>query len=242
MNAHPHIARCSLILLICALPTWADGKLGTATIKGKITVPATQPVVRPIGMAADPVCAAAHTKPVMPQGKIIFSDGSLPYAFVFIKEGIKDKYAPPEKPLKIDQTGCMYSPHVAGMICGQSLQIVNSDAVNHNIHALPTKNNGFNFGQPKKGMIDNGRTFKNPEVMVQVKCDVHPWMSAYVGVLPHPFFNVTQKGGTYEIKNVPAGKYKLAVWHEEWSTKPTEFDIEVKDGETVVKDIELAKK
>ncbi len=233
----------SLVLLVCAT-AWADGKLGTATIKGKITVPASQPAVRPIDMAATELCKTANAKPITPQGKRIFADGSLPYAFVYLKSGVEGKYDPPTEPLKLEQKGCMYTPHVAGLFCGQDVLVVNSDNTSHNIHATPSRNAEFNFTQTKPGqqLLTAAQKFKAPEVMVRVKCDVHPWMSAYIGVLPHPFFSVTQQAGAYEIKNVPAGKYKLAVWHEEWSKAPTELDIEVKDGDTIEKNIELPKK
>jgi len=244
MNARSIRVHSFLMVLIACATSWADGKLGTATIKGKITVPATQPAVRPIDMAATDFCRTANAKPITPQGKRIFADGALPYAFVYLKSGVDGKYDPPKEPLTLTQKGCMYTPHVAGVVCGQDVMVVNADATNHNIHAVPSRNAEFNFTQTKPGqqLLTAAQKFKAPEVMVHVRCDVHPWMSAYIGVLPHPFFDVTLQGGTYQIKNVPAGKYKLAVWHEEWSKTPTEFDIEVKDGEAVEKNIELAKK
>ncbi len=220
----------------------ADGKMGTATIKGKVFAPEIPAGVRGIDMNADKFCAAQHQKPQMPQGKMVFKDNSLPYAFVYIKSGIEGKYGPAAE-VVLDQRGCMYSPHVLGMIAGTPLKIVNSDDTNHNVHSLPTKNRQFNFSQPKKGMekvLSGNDTFNNPEIMVRVKCDVHPWMSAYIGVLPHPFFHATGRGGEFEIKNVPAGKYTLAVWHEEWGAMETE--IEVADGATVEKELKYEKK
>ncbi len=238
----------SLTLALLAGSALADGKMGTATVKGKISADGKPTPGAPIAMGADKFCLAANPKPVSPQGKLIFADGTLPYAFVYIKSAdgkldLGSKYTPPAEALEIDQSGCMYKPHVAGMVAGQTMKIVNTDDTNHNIHSLPTKNKSFNFSQPKKGMtkdLVSAETFNNPEVMVHIKCDVHPWMSAYIGVLPHPFFDTTKKGGEFTIKNLPAGKYKLAVWHEEWA--PQEIDIEVKDGETVEKDVKLAKK
>lgn len=238
----------SLSMAVAAGSAFADGKMGTATVKGKISANGKPTPGAPIAMGADKYCADANAKPVTPQGKLVFSDGTLPYAFVYIKSAdgkldLGSKYTPPADAVEIDQQNCMYKPHVTGMVAGQTLKIVNTDNTNHNIHSLPTKNKSFNFSQPKKGMtkdLVSAETFNNPEVMVRVKCDVHPWMSAYIGVLPHPFFATTGKGGEFTIKNLPAGKYKLAVWHEEWA--PQEIDIEVKDGETVEKDVTLAKK
>jgi len=230
------------LFAVSATSVFADGKMGTATIKGKVSAPDKPANVRPIDMNADKFCAAQHAKPQMPQGKMVFSDGTLPYAFVYLKN-VEGKYDAPTDPLEIDQSGCMYKPHVAGMIAGQKMKIVNSDDTNHNIHSLPTKNSPFNFSQPKKGMekvLEGGQTFNNPEVMIKIKCDVHPWMSAYVGVLTHPFFAVSGKGGAFEIKNVPAGKYTLVTWHEDFGT--TEQEIEVKDGATTEQDVKLTKK
>jgi hypothetical protein len=236
------------LFAVFAAAALADGKTGTATIKGKVMGPEKPANVRPIAMAADKFCAAAHQKPVMPQGKIVWDDGTVPYAFVYLKSAdgkldIGTKFEPPSDPIEIDQKGCMYSPHVQGMIAGQKIKIKNSDDTNHNIHSLPTKNRGFNFSQPKVGMervLEGSETFTNPEVMVRVKCDVHPWMSAYVGVLPHPFFTYTKKPGTFEIPNVPAGKYILAVWHEDFGAAET--PIEVAEGATVEQDLTLTKK
>jgi len=237
------------LALALAASALAEGKMGTATVKGKISADGKPTPGAAIQMGADKYCLTAHGgKPVTPQGKLVFSDGTLPYAFVYIKSAdgkldLGSKYTPPSTPVEIDQKGCMYTPHVTGMVTGQALKIVNGDDTNHNIHSLPTKNRSFNFSQPKKGMekeLVSSETFNNPEVMVHIKCDVHPWMSAYIGVLPHPFFDTTGRGGEFTIKNLPAGKYKLAVWHEEWA--PQEIDIEVKDGETVEKDVKLSKK
>lgn len=228
---------------LCAT-AYAGGAMGTATIKGKVSVPAAPKGVRPIAMSADAYCAKAHAKPQTPQGKMVFADNTVPYAFIYIESGIEGKYDPPSEPMVIDQNGCMYKPHIGGMIVGQTIQVKNSDDTNHNIHATGKKNPEFNFSQPKKGMtkdLTGGDTFNKPEQMVRVKCDVHPWMSCYIGVMSHPFFAVSGKGGTFEIKNVPAGKYTLAIWHEEWGKMTKE--IEVKDGETVsLDDLKFADK
>ncbi len=220
---------------LAAAAASAGGPMGTATIKGTVQLKAPPAAAMAIKMDADPFCNQVNAgKVVSPQGKMVFSDGTLPYAFVWIKSGITGKYDPPADPLVINQEGCMYKPHVAGMVCGQSILIKNSDDTNHNIHSQPKKNPVFNFSQPKKDMtrtLTGNDTFTRPEVMVKIKCDVHPWMSAYVGVVEHPFFAVSAQGGKYEIKNVPGGKYKLGIWHEEWGTLP-DVEIEVADGAT----------
>lgn len=226
------------------VPAQADGPKGTATIKGKIVVDGPAPKSMPINFGADAYCQKRHAdKAMAPQGKMVLPGGALPYAFVYIKSGISGKYDIPKDTIEIDQEGCMYKPHVQGMIAGQTIRVVNNDDTNHNIHSMAKRNAQFNFSQPQKGMtkaLEGSQTFTKPEVMVHVKCDVHPWMGSYIGVVEHPFFEVTGKEGAFEIKNVPAGKYKLAVWHEEWGTM--EADVDVKDGATVEQNFTFKKK
>ena len=139
--------------------------------------------------------------------------------FVYVKDGLGNYYfETPATAVTLDQKGCRYTPHVLGAQTGQPIEIVNSDATLHNVNAVATVNRGFNFGQPMKG-LKNTTSFTAPEVMVRLKCDVHGWMSAYVGVLPHPYFAVTTGGGTFNIPNVPAGTYVVEAWHEKLGTQ-----------------------
>ena len=154
---------------------------------------------------------------------------ALKWAFVYIKAGIKGDFKPPKKPVVIDQKGCFYKPHVVGVQVGQTLRTLNSDKMMHNVHTLPFLNAERNGSTVPGGRFD--RLFKNPEVMVKVKCGVHPWMGAWIGVLDHPFFAVTKADGTYEIKGLPSGKYTIAAWHEKTGT--VEKVIEVKASATV---------
>ena len=146
---------------------------------------------------------------------MVGSDGkSLANVFVYVKDGLGNYvYDTPTEAARIDQKECRYHPHVFGMRVGQPLEILNSDPTLHNIHALPKANAEFNNGQPIQGMKMT-HTFDKPEVMVPFKCDVHGWMNAYVGVLDHPYFAVTDKDGKFELKDVPAGTYTIEAWHE----------------------------
>jgi len=237
------LAACLGVVFVVA-PAAADGPKGTAVIKGKVVFDGTPPRIKPLIMKADPVCAKAHSKPVAAQSLIVYKKegNAIPFVFVYVKKGITGKYDVPKKPVTINQLGCMYHPHVFGMVAGQEMDILNSDPVNHNIHSLARKNPAFNFAQPNKGMLKKlvgSNTFTKPEVMVRIKCDVHAWMSCYVGVMKHPFFDVTKshldtdnkaERGTFEIKGLPAGDYVLEAWHEKFG-KVTQ-KVSVKDGET----------
>ena len=113
----------------------------------------------------------------------------------------------------LNQQGCTYAPHVSGIMTGQTLIIRNSDPTLHNVHALPKNNEEFNQGQPFQDM-ELEKEFGTAEVMVRFKCDVHPWMSAYMGVVDHPFFATSGADGSFAIEGLPAGDYVLEAWHE----------------------------
>lgn len=236
---------------LCA-PALADGKKGTAVIKGKVVFEGTAPktAALPFSGSDAEVCKKENSgKPQPDQSKLVYAaDGNaVPYVFVSISKGLSEKYDAPKDPIVIDQKGCKYHPHVQGMVAGQPMEIRNSDPLSHNIHALPKKNKEFNFLQSTQGAKEvktGSDTFTKPEA-VKVKCDVHSWMSCYIHVMEHPFFDVTKSHeedggnkalrGTFEIKEVPAGKYEIQFWHESFGVVTQE--VEVKDGET--KEIEV---
>ncbi len=141
-------------------------------------------------------------------------DSKLQNAFVWVKEGLEGyAYEPSSEEVVVDQRGCIYEPRVVGVQVKQPLTFVNSDTTNHNVHTVPKKNRGTNFSMPKQGMRTT-KTFKKQEVMVKTKCDVHPWMGAWIGVVRHSGFAVSSADGTYEITGLPPGDYLLEVWHE----------------------------
>ncbi len=245
------VALAAAIVLSIGPAVRADNEKGTAVIKGKAVFEGAPPKPKALPIAGDNHCVQAHKTPEADQGTIVYtgSGNTIPYVFVYVKSGIKGKYDPPTEPVVIDQKDCTYHPHVFGMVAGQQLDIKNSDPTNHNIHSLAKKNPAFNFAQPNKGMVKTlkgSETFSREEVMVKVKCDVHAWMSTYIGVLTHPFFSVTKdhiqcpKGneagrGTFEIASLPAGDYEIEAVHETFGVMSQK--VSVKDGET--KEIEF---
>jgi hypothetical protein len=209
----------------------------SASISGKITFEGKPPKQKKIPTIADPKCEEMHAdSPLLTEEVVVNADGTLKNVFVYVKSGLGDKtYDAPNTPVELTQTGCHYVPHVFGMMAKQLLKIVNADDTLHNIHATPSKNQEFNMAQPNKGMIkvlsksSTPPTFTQPEVMVRFKCDVHPWMSAYVGVLNNPFYSVTGDDGTFTLKGLPAGEYEIVAWQEKYGEKVQK--IKVGDGE-----------
>jgi hypothetical protein len=190
-----------------------ESKAGNVT--GMVALEGTAPKNEPIKMNADPVCAQQAKGPQAQETYKVGADGkSLANVFVYVKDGLGNYvFDAPTEAAKIDQKECRYTPHVFGMRVGQPLEIINSDPTLHNIHATPKANSEFNTGQPVQGMKTN-HTFTQKEVMVPFKCDVHGWMNAYVGVLDHPYFSVSNDAGKFELNKLPAGTYTIEAWHE----------------------------
>jgi hypothetical protein len=194
----------------------AAGPAATATVSGKIAFEGTPPPNDKVQMSSDPYCQMhAADYPTVETVKV--SDGGLENVIVFVSSGVTAKYPTPTNAIEINQENCHYIPHVFTMMTNQPLKVKNSDSTLHNIHAWAEKNPQFNVGQPVKGMV-NETKFANPEVPLPVRCDVHKWMGAFVGVFDHPFHTVSMKGGTFELK-LPPGNYEITAWHEKYGKK-----------------------
>jgi plastocyanin len=184
-------------------------------------------------MSANAACQKAHPQPVPSEEVVVGEDGSLANVFVWVKDGVPDgKWAAPQASAVVDQRGCIYTPHVAGVVVGQKVEFRNGDDTNHNIHPLPRTNDEWNESQPPKGEPKT-KSFDREEVMVPVKCNIHPWMRAYVGVVRHPFFAVTDKDGSFRITGLPPGKYTVEAWHERFGKKELPLTVAAKDSKTV---------
>ena len=180
------------------------------TITGKVVFEGAVPESAVIKTSSDSACGSdlrAET--------YVVDNGGLKNVFVYIKDGLGNKYLfdTPTEPVKIDQKGCHYIPHVVGVRTTQPLEISNSDATLHNVHGMAKNNAEFNQGQPVQG-VKNTVTFNRAEVLIPFKCDVHAWMNAYVGVVDHPYFAVSGDGGKFELRGVPAGTYSVEAVHE----------------------------
>ena len=195
-------------------------------LKGTVRTDGHAPAPRPIDMSEDPACVKAHHGKAVDESLLVNRHGEVENAFVYIKSGLEGKaFEVPQTPVTIDQAGCMFHPRVLGIQVDQILKVVNSDPVTHNIHPMAEINREWNHSQgPGDPPID--RHFTKPEVMVPVKCNIHSWMHAYVGVLSHPYFAVTKADGSFEIGNLPPGTYTLALWQEKLGTKEQSITIQ----------------
>lgn len=207
-----------------AAPLGTAGITGTAVYQGEVP---NLPVLR---MDADPQCAAKHTTPVTTPELVLGPDNALANVFVRVKWPGDAPLPAPAEPAVLDQQGCMYRPHVVAMQVGQKLSIKNSDGLLHNVHSFSEANPPFNRAMPA-AVAEVEQTFANEEFMFRVKCDVHPWMNAYVTVSGHPFYAVTGADGGYQITGLPAGTYELEAWHERLGTQTA--TVTVADGESV---------
>lgn len=216
----------------------APNHFGTAVLRGRVKFEGRRPPTTPVSMRGDPACGRNGETVPSPR-TVIAPSGGVPHVFVYVRKGITGAYDPPTAPVTLDQRGCMFAPHVFGLRVDQPLHIINSDHTIHNVHSLARRNIDFNISQPAQGM-QTIRTFSKPEVMVKFRCDVHGWMEAYCGVLPHPFFAVTDTEGRFEITRLPPGEYTLETWHELWGTLRRK--VAVAEGAALTVDFTYARK
>jgi plastocyanin len=184
-------------------------------ITGNIAFRGAKPARQLISMEAEEGCQKANAgKAVYDEVVLVGKNGGLSNAFVYIQAGLEDKkFEPVQQAVSLDQRGCMFVPRIIGIRPAQTLDLKNGDSVSHNIHPMPVNNREWNQEQPPHA-ADVPHKFARPEVMIPVKCNIHAWMHAWIGVVDHPYFAVTGADGNFEWKNVPPGDYTIAVWHE----------------------------
>src|SRR4051812_18454843 len=184
------------------------GNENDGSISGRVRFTGAPPPEVPIAM--DAVCGKFYTRAITPRHYVISEQGGLANVLVYIQSGLEDKkWAPPADVPSIDQTGCLFEPYVSGLLAGQKFKIRNLDSFMHNVHATPKSNQEFNFAQALQGQT-NEKSFPKPELMIRIKCDVHPWMFSYINVMPHPYFAITDKEGVYRLPaGLPPGRYTV---------------------------------
>ena len=208
-----------------ALP--AGQAIGSAAIQGRVVFDGPPPARRPIRMSSEAACHKPGSSPLS-EDLIVSPSGGLKNAYVHITSGLGDRvFAPPEGPAVMDQSGCLFEPHLLDVQANQLIEFANSDPVVHNVRAAAEKNRSFNVSMPGNGKKVR-RFFSEPEV-VKIRCDIHAWMSAFVAVESHPFHQVTGEDGSFSLRGLPAGSYEIEVWHERLGT--LRQAVEVGEGE-----------
>ena len=205
---------------LVAMSAGSGVAFAASSISGTVTFDGKAPNLKPITMDADPACAKKHSGPVPGEMLVLGSGNTMGNIMVYVSKGLPagKTWPAPKTPAVLDQKGCQYLPHVQGIMIGQPYRILNSDGILHNVHTLPKINRGFNKPMPPT-MKETTTAFDKEEPFFQIKCDVHPWMSAYVAVFTHPFFSVTGKDGKFSISGLDAGTYTITAWHERLGTQ-----------------------
>ena len=192
------------------------------TLSGTISLTGKRPKPRSIDMWADPVCYEVNANPTTEW--VVGHKGKLANVFVYVKSEALDAYSfePPTSTAVIEHKGCRYVPHMLGMRTGQLLTVLNSDPTTHNTHPTLKINAEWNQSQPPGG-TPLTISFKHGEVFIPFKDNQHPWERAYVGVLDHPFFAISDEFGNYRIEGLPPGQYTVVAWHESFGEKTVEI-------------------
>ena len=204
---------------------------GTATVTGVVRFEGQVPKPKTISMAADPNCAKLHPTPVLQRDVLTNGEGELQNVVVFVADGLSAQTEPPSQPVEIEQKGCTYQPHVVAMQADQKLEIVNHDPTSHNVHPAPGINREWNKAEPPGTKAEG--TFSREEIAIPVKCNIHPWMQAYVAVFKHPYFAVTGKNGSFDLRNLPPGTYTIKAWHEKLGTSTQKVTVAVNESKVI---------
>lgn len=188
------------------------------SIRGIVQLEGAPPKMKSINMAAVPNCAKQHATPPVTEAVVPGNNGTLENVVVYLRGDFSEySFDAAKSPVIIDQHGCLYKPHVVALMTGQSLEVTNSDQATHNVNAAPKTNRRWNESQAP-GAAPINQSFARAEIGIPLKCNVHPWMKAYVAVFSNPYFQVTGEDGSFKISGVPPGRYTLAAWHELYGT------------------------
>jgi plastocyanin len=218
---------------LVAMSVWPGVAFAASSISGTVVFAGKPPALKPLAMDADPACAKKHSGPVPAEMLVLGSGQTMGNIMVWVSKGLPagKTYPAPKTPVVMDQKGCVYVPHVLGIMVGQPFKILNSDGVLHNVHTLPKVNKTFNQGMPPN-LKEANTVFEKPEAMFHTKCDVHPWMSAYIGVFTHPFHSVTSTDGKFTISGLDPGTYEITAWHERLGTQTASVTVGANDKKT----------
>jgi hypothetical protein len=199
----------------------------TATINGTVNFEGTAPPAKPIDMSNDPGCKGQAASE-----QVVVDGGHLANVLVYVKDGLGGRsFDPPRQAVAIKQEGCRYVPHVAAVMTGQPVRFEDDDQTLHNIHPMPKQNREWNQSQmPNSQPLD--KVFSNPELMIPIKCNQHPWMRMYLNVIGNPFFAVTDKDGKFSLQGLPPGTYTIAAVQEKYGEKTQSITVSAKNDKT----------
>ena len=222
-----------LAAALVAVSFWPAVAVAASSVSGTVTFTGKAPTLKPLAMEADPACAKKHSAPAANEMLVLGTGNTMGNIMVWVSKGLPagKKFPVPAGPVVLDQNGCQYKPHVMGIMVGQTYKILNSDGILHNIHTLPTVNRPFNRAMPAT-VKEATTTFDKEEAIFHIKCDVHPWMSAYVGAFTHPFFSVTGTDGKFTISGLDPGTYEITAWHERLGTQTASITVGASDKKT----------
>jgi len=201
------------------IPYYHVDQATASSVDGTIVYAGARPAVKPIDMSDDPACVHAHHGRPYDESLMVGAKNGLGNVFLYIDSGLEGKrFEVPTTPVVMNQAGCWFEPRVVGIEVGQAMNVVNSDPVTHNIHPMAQVNREWNHSQGP-GDPPIVRHFTQPEIMIPVKCNIHSWMRAYIGVVSNPYFAVSDAAGKFRIPNLPPGTYTIAAWQEKLGTE-----------------------
>jgi plastocyanin len=206
----------------------------TGTISGQVRFEGPVPEQTILQLSGWSECAAQHAEGNPRAGDVLVNDGKLQNAVVYVKEGLGDRvFVVPTEAITIDQKGCVFSPRIATVRVEQPLRFLNSDPMAHNVRGLTKVARAWNFSLGVKGATRT-ITVDKPEVMIELKCDIHPWMRAYIGAFDHPYFAVSGADGQFTLKDLPPGEYTIEAWHEHFGTRSQKVLLGAKETKDIV--------
>jgi hypothetical protein len=211
---------------------WSSPADTPSFIKGTVKFEGAAPKPSPIDMSQDPLCAKLHSTPATTEDVVVGGDGGLANVVIYVSDGLTShNFQPPPQPAVLEQKGCQYKPHVLALQANQKLDVVNGDETTHNIHPTPNNNREWNMTQPHAMPLE--QSFAREEIAIPVKCNIHPWMKGYIAVFKHPYFAVTDKNGSFELKELPPGTYTITAWQEKLGSQIQKVTVSSGESKTL---------
>jgi plastocyanin len=225
-------ALAGLALSMLGLAGWASPADTPSSLKGTVKFVGAGPKPSRIDMSQDPLCAKFHSTPPTTEDVVVGGDGDLANVVIYVSDGLTShNFEPPSQPAVLEQKGCQYRPHVLALQANQKLNVVNADETTHNIHPIPNNNREWNMTQPHGMPLE--QTFAREEIAIPVKCNIHPWMKGYIAVFKHPYFAVTDKSGSFELKELPPGTYTITAWQEKLGSQIQKVTVSAGEAKTL---------